>query len=75
MIVKNKRTKDTVEVSLNEFKRKFAEEIEDALESYKRTALAKPYFRMNNDIEGDFYLDLQRNFNQYTNTNLCIERM
>lgn len=66
MIIKNKRTKDTIEVSLNEFKRKFAEEIEDALGSY---------IKINNHIEGDFYSDLQWNFNHYTNTNLYIERM
>ena len=53
-IVKNKRTKEELELTESEFKKRFAKEINDSLESYKRTVLAKPTFlpfKINNDIE------------------------
>ena len=74
MIIVNKLTKEKVEVTYPEFRRKFAEEIEDAFESYRKFVIAN---KINNspDLEFDFYFDLQLNFNNYTNTNLYIERM
>ena len=74
MIVKNKRTKETLDITAAEFNKKFAKEINDALESYKRTVLAKPYFKINNDIEGDFYFDLRWNFNNHSNSNWYIDK-
>lgn len=75
MIIKNKLTKEKLELNVYEFKKKFAKEINDAFESYKRTVLAKPYFKINNDIEGDFYFDLAWNFNHHGNSNWYIEKM
>lgn len=75
MIIKNKRTRETLNITLQEFKIKFAKEINDALESYKQTVLAKPYFKINHDIEGDFYFNLQWNFNHHGFSNWYIEKM
>ena len=75
MIVKNKLTKEKLELNTYEFKRKFAKEIKDAFESYKRTILAKPSFKINNDLEEDFYFDLAWNFNHHGNSNWYIEKM
>lgn len=77
MIIVNKRTKEKVEVTYPEFRRKFAKELEDAFESYRKSVMAKPSYKINNapDLAFDFYFDLQWNFNSHTNTNLYIERM
>ena len=54
MILKNKRTRETLELTLHEFKIRFAKEIKRAFESYKQTELAKPYFKINGvDILAD----------------------
>ena len=44
MILKNKRTRETLNITLPEFKIRFAKEIKRAFESYKRTELAKLIF-------------------------------
>ena len=75
MIVKNKRTRETLDITLEEFKKRFAKEIRDSLESYKRTVLAKPTFRVNNDIEGDYFFSLRYNFNNHGISNWYIEKM
>ena len=78
MIVKNKRTRETLDITLEEFKKKFAKEIKDSLESYKRTVLAKPTFppfKVNNDIEGDYFFSLRYNFNNHGISNWYIERI
>ena len=65
MILKNKRTRETLNITLPEFKIRFVKEIKRAFESYKRTELAKPYFKIKNVDESDFYFDLQWNFNHH----------
>lgn len=75
VIVENKRTKETLELSYNEFIERFAKEIKDAFFSYKITALKKPSFKPKLDIEGDFYFDLQWNFNNHSNSNWYVKRM
>lgn len=75
MIIKNKRTKEKLELTDAEFKKKFAKEIQTAYESYKRTEENKPYFRLRKDYESDFYFDLHWNFNNYANSNWYIEKM
>ena len=65
MILKNKRTRETLKVTLSEFKIRFAKEIKTAFESYMHTELAKPYFKIKNTDESDFYFDLQWNFNHH----------
>ena len=75
MIIKNKLTKETIELKRSDFEIKFSNEIKAALESYKRTELSKPFFRMNKNIESDFYFNLQWNFNNFSNSNWFIEKM
>ena len=43
MILKNKLTKETLDIPYSEFRKKFAKEIQDAFESYRKTQLNK-YF-------------------------------
>jgi len=74
MILKNKLTKETLEIPYHEFRKKFAKEIQTAFDSYKQTELAKPYFKINNLIEEDFYFNLQWNFNHLGNSNWYIEK-
>ena len=75
MILKNKRTRETLNITLPEFKTRFAKEIKAAFESYKQTELAKPYFKIKNIDESDFYFDLQCNFNHHACSDWYIERL
>ena len=74
MILKNKRTRETLELTLPEFKTRFAKVIKMAFESYKQTELAKPHFKIKNIDEDDFYFDLQWNFNHFGISNWYIEK-
>ena len=74
MILKNKRTREILELTLPEFKTRFAKEIKAAFESYKQTELAKPHFKIKNIDEDDFYFDLQWNFNHFGISNWYIEK-
>ena len=75
MKVKNKLTKETLEIPYVEFKTRFAKEIQAALESYTKTENNKPYFKINKNIESDFYFNLQWNFNHFGNSNWFIEKI
>jgi len=75
MILKNKRTRETLELTLPEFKTCFAKEIKMAFESYKQTELAKSYFKIKNVDENDFYFDLQWNFNHHACSDWYIEKL
>ena len=75
MILKNKRTRETLELTLPEFKIRFAKELKRAFESYKQIELAKPYFKIKNVDEDDFYFDLQWNFNHFGNSTWYIEKI
>ena len=77
MIVKNKLTKEKLEISFDDFKKRFAKEIYDAFESYKKTQLNKHYYKSYETvyIEGDFYFDLAWNFNHHGNSNWYIEKI
>ncbi len=74
MILKNKRTREILELTLPEFKTRFAKVIKMAFESYKQTELAKPHFKIKNIDEDDFYFDLQWNFNHFGISNWYIEK-
>lgn len=65
MILKNKRTRETLNITLPEFKIRFANEIKRAFESYKQIELVKQYFKIKNINESDFYFDPQWNFNRH----------
>lgn len=77
MILKNKLTKETLNITYPEFRKIFAKEIQDAFESYRKTQLNKySYnFRDGNSMGFNFYFDLQWNFNHFGISNWYIERM
>ena len=57
MILKNKLTKETLDISYSEFRKKFAKEIKNAFESYRQTQLNKYSwnFKDDNSLEFNFY--------------------
>ena len=77
MKVKNKLTKETLDITYSEFRIKFAKEIQDAFESYRKTQLNKYSwnFKDDNYLEFNFYFELQWNFNHFGMSNWYIERM
>lgn len=75
MILRNKRTRERIQLSYTEFQVKFAKEILTALESYIKTENAKPYFKANKNPKSDFDCDLHWNFNHFGNSNWFIERL
>lgn len=75
MILRNKRTREILNLSLSEFKIRFAKEIETAFGSYMRAELTKPYFKLRNIDETDFYFDLQWNFNHHACSDWYIYRI
>lgn len=77
MIIKNKRTKEVVEIAYHEFRKKFAKEIEDAFQSFRQTELNKTFFNFSDDnkIESNFYFQIQYNFNSFGNSAWYIDQM
>lgn len=67
MILKNKLTKETLDISYSEFRTKFAKEILDAFENYCKTQLNKYSwdFKDDNSLEFNFYFELPWNFNHF----------
>lgn len=59
MILKNKLTKETLDIPYSEFRIKFAKEIQDAFESYRKTQLNKYSwnFKDDNSLEFNFILN------------------
>ena len=75
MIVKNRLTQETLVLSEKEFRARFSKELQDALDSYKKSELSKPYFKFKKDIESDFYFNLLFNFNNFSNSVWYIDRI
>lgn len=77
MILKNKLTRDTLEITYPEFRKRFTKEIQDAFESYRQTQLNKYSwnFKDDNSMEFNFYFDLQWNFNHFGMSNWYIEKL
>ena len=77
MILKSKITKEILNISYTEFKKKFAKELQLAFENYRQTQLNKCSYKIkdNNSIEQDFYFNLQWNFNHFSNSILYIEKL
>ena len=75
MILRNKRTRERIQLSYIDFQNRFEKEIQAALESYIKTENNKPYFKHNKNPESDFYFDLQWNFNHFGNSNWYIEKL
>ena len=80
IIVKNRRNNnEKYELTLEEFKAKFRNELTTAINSYthqqEQKDLLKPSFmHLNTDYTHDFYQDLRWNFNNHAPTNYYIEK-
>ena len=77
MILKNRRTREALEIEYSEFRKKFAKEIQIAFESFHKTELNKPFcnYKDDNSIEFSFYFQIRYNFNNFGNSVWYIERM
>jgi len=77
MILKHKFTRETIEITYPEFRKRFSKEIQDAFESYRQTQLNKyAYnFKDDNSMKFNFYFELYWNFNHLRNSNWYIERI
>ena len=77
MILKNQRTREELELTQEEFLSKFYKELQEAFDSYRKSALAKSYYkRLDEDtLESDFYQDLQWNFNHLSNSVWYIKKL
>lgn len=77
MILKNKRTRKTLKIEYSEFRHKFANEIEEAFQSFRKTNLNKYSYNFSDDnsMEFNFYFDLQWNFNNFGNSAWYIDKM
>ena len=80
IIVKNRRNNnEKYELTLEEFKAKFRNELTTAINSYthqqeQKDLLKPPFMHLNTDYKHDFYQDLRWNFNNYAPTNYYIEK-
>ncbi len=77
MILRNKLTKEALDILYSEFRIKFAKEIQDAFESYRQTQLNK-YFgnsKDDNSMEFNFYFQPQWNFNNFGNSVWYIKKI
>jgi hypothetical protein len=70
MILKNKKSKEILEITYTEFRKKFAKEIQEAFESFKETQLNKSFYgyKDDNSMEFNFYFQIQYNFNNFGNS-------
>ena len=75
MILKNRRTREKLEIEYPEFRKKFAKEIQFAFESFYQTENNKFFFKINQNLDTDFYFNLQWNFNHFGNSVWYIERI
>lgn len=75
MILRNKRTRERIQLSYTEFQTRFAQDMQTVFESYIKTENAKPYFKANKTPESDFYFDLQWNFNHFGISAWYIEKL
>jgi len=74
IIIKNRRNhNETLELTLEEFKVKFRNELRQAINSYTAHQESKNLFiKPTPDYEQDFYLSLTFNFNNYAQTQYYI---
>ena len=81
IIIRNRRDYNEVEeLSLEEFKIKFRNELSSAIQVYshdqERKDMLKPHFmNLNNDYKADFYRNLRWNFNNNAQTVYYIDRI
>lgn len=77
MILKNKLTKEVLEITYSEFRKKFVKEIQNAFESFKQTQLNKSFYgyKDDNSMEFNFYFQIQYNFNNFGNSAWYIDEI
>lgn len=77
MILKNKRTGETKELTYREFRTKFDKDVRISLDSFRQTELAKKFYGFTDDniIESDYYFNLQWNFNNFGTSAWYIEKI
>ena len=77
MILKNRKTRETLELEYSEFRKKFAKEIQIAFESFRKTELNKPFYNYidDNSIEFNFYFQIRYNFNNFGSSVWYIEKL
>ena len=77
MILKNKLTRESLEITYPEFRKRFAKEIQYAFESCRKAQLNKysHNFKDDNSMEFNFYFELHWNFNHFGNSNWYIEKL
>ena len=80
IIVRNRRDyNEKYELTLEEFKVKFRNELATAIQVYthqqeQKDMLKPPFMQLNTDYTHDFYQDLRWNFNNHAPTNYYIEK-
>ena len=77
LIIKNRQNNnERLELTLEEFKVKFNNELRQAINTYKAHQESKnflpPHIKPTPDYEQDFYFDLRWNFNNYAQTQYYI---
>ena len=77
MILCNQRTREELELTPAEFLSKFYNELQEAFASYRKSALAKSYYKHLDEttLESDFYHDLQWNFNHLSKSAWYIKKL
>ena len=77
MIVKNRRTKETLEMSYSTFRKRFTKDIQVSFDSYKQTQLNQSFYKFEDDnlMESNFYFQIQYNFNNFGNSAWYIEKL
>lgn len=78
MIIENRHTRKKRTMSLDEFKKEFANDIQTALDSYCKTQNNKPYVAATFcrvDLESEFEFNFQWNFNNFGNSAWYIKSL
>ncbi|MBR2526841.1 hypothetical protein IKE67_10310 [bacterium] len=80
LIIKNRRNnEERLELTLEEFKVKFRNELRSAINTYKVHQESKnflpPFIKPTHDYEQDFYFDLRWNFNNNQTSLWYIDRI
>lgn len=80
IIVKNKRTLERLELTLEEFQSKFRTELQQAFNNFKnqeerKDMLLPPFMHKNRNYKSVFYFDLRWNFNNHQTSLWYIDRI
>lgn len=81
IIVRNRRKyEDKQDLTFEEFKEKFSNELQKAINIYthheeQKDMIKPPFMSFNKDYQADFYRDLRWNFNNNSNSIYYIDRI